>query len=114
MTRVKRGTSVKKRHKKLIQQVKGFRLRNKNVFSRAKNAWMKAGVNEYIGRKKKKRDFRRLWNIRINTAAKENGMSYSTFIHSLFLKRVTLNRKVLSNIAITHPTVFKKVVDFVK
>lgn len=75
---------------------------------------MKAGVNEYIGRKKKKRDFRRLWNIRINTAAKENGMSYSTFIHSLFLKRVTLNRKVLSNIAITHPTVFKKVVDFVK
>jgi large subunit ribosomal protein L20 len=84
------------------------------VFSRAKNAWMKAGSNAYIGRRRKKRDFRRLWNVRINIASRENGLSYSKLINALYKKNVSLNRKVLSNLAISNPQVFKNVVEFVK
>jgi large subunit ribosomal protein L20 len=87
---------------------------NSKVFSRAKNAWMKAGLNAYIGRKTKKRDFRKLWNIRINIAAKENGTNYSTLINALYKKKVNLNRKILSNLAISNPQVFKNIVKFVK
>jgi large subunit ribosomal protein L20 len=64
---------------------------------------MKAGTNSYIGRKRKKRDFRRLWNIRINNAVRPLGLSYSQFIHKLYVKRVILDRKALSNLSITHP-----------
>lgn len=114
MTRVKRGTMTHKRHKSILALAKGYRRMNGNVYSRAKNAIMKAGQNAYIGRKAKKRNFRRLWNVRINNAVRPLGMNYSTFIHSLYTKRVTLNRKVLSNIAISHPTVFAEIVKFVK
>lgn len=114
MVRVKRGLMTKKRHKKILKATKGFRMLNSRVFSRAKNAWMKAGTNAYIGRRKKKRDFRRLWNVRINIAARENGMSYSKLIGAMYTKRVSLNRKVLSNLAITNPKVFANVVEFVK
>jgi large subunit ribosomal protein L20 len=75
---------------------------------------MKAGSNSYIGRKAKKRNFRRLWNVRLNNAARKNGMTYSTFVHALYEKRVLLNRKVLSNLAITNPQIFAKIVEFVK
>ena len=114
MVRVKRGLMTKKRHKKLLKATKGYRLLNSRVFSRAKNAWMKAGLNSYIWRKRKKRDFRRLWTIRINIAARENGMSYSKLIWAMYTKKVTLNRKVLSNLAITNPKVFSNVISFVK
>ncbi|QFR38715.1 50S ribosomal protein L20 [Candidatus Gracilibacteria bacterium 28_42_T64] len=114
MVRVKRGLMTKKRHKKLLKATKGYRLLNSRVFSRAKNAWMKAGLNSYIGRKRKKRDFRRLWTVRINIAARENGLSYSKLIGAMYLKKVTLNRKVLSNLAITNPQVFSNIVTFVK
>ncbi len=114
MTRVKRGTMTHKRHKSILALAKGYRRMNGNVYSRAKNAIMKAGQNAYIGRKAKKRNFRRLWNVRINNAVRTLGLNYSTFIHSLYTKRVTLNRKVLSNIAISHPAVFAEVVKFVK
>jgi len=114
MVRVKRGLMTKKRHKELLKNTKGFRMLNSKVFSRAKNAWMKAGLNSYIGRKQKKREFRKLWTIRINTAARLNGTTYSKLINSLYLKRVSLNRKVLSNLAISNPNVFKNVVEFVK
>lgn len=114
MTRVKRGLMTKKRHKNLLAQVKGFRMMNKNVFSRAKNALMKAGTNAYIGRKQKKRNFRALWNVRINNAVRLHGMTYSKFIHALTTKRVELDRKVLSNLAVDYPTVFEKIVAFVK
>ena len=87
---------------------------NGNVYSRVRNAIMKAGQNSYIGRKAKKRNFRRLWNVRINNAVRPLGMNYSGFIHALYTKRVGLNRKVLSNMAISHPAVFEKVVAFVK
>lgn len=114
MVRVKRGLMTKKRHRNMLKATKGYRMLNSRVYKRAKNAWMKAGVNAYIGRKRKKRDFRRLWTVRINTAVKAMGMNYSTFINSLYKKRVSLNRKVLSNLAITHKEVFAKVVEFTK
>lgn len=114
MVRVKRGLMTKKRHNKVLKATKWFRMLNSKVFSRAKNAWMKAWLNAYIWRKNKKRDFRKLWNIRINNAARQHGMSYSRFINALYLKKVKLNRKVLSNLAITNPNTFAKVVEFVK
>ena len=114
MVRVKRGLMTKKRHKELLKNTKGFRMLNSRVFSRAKNAWMKAGLNSYIGRKQKKREFRKLWTVRINTAARLNGTTYSKLINALYLKRVSLNRKVLSNLAISNPKVFSNIVNFVK
>jgi large subunit ribosomal protein L20 len=114
MTRVKRGVMTHKRHKSILALAKGFRRMNGNVYSRAKTAIMKAGQNAYIGRKLKKRQFRRLWTVRMNNAARQSGMNYSTLVHSMYLKRVGLNRKVLSNLAITNPEVFAKVVEFVK
>lgn len=114
MTRVKRGVMTHKRHKNILALAKGYRRMNGNVYSRAKTAIMKAGSNAYIGRKLKKRQFRRLWTVRLNNAARLNGMNYSTLIHSMYTKRVSLNRKVLSNLAITNPQVFAKIVEFVK
>lgn len=114
MVRVKRGLMTKKRHKKILKATKWFRMLNSKVFKRAKNAWMKAGLNAYIGRKRKKRDFRKLWNTRINIAARENGLSYSKFINAMYLKRVKLNRKVLSNLAISNPKIFSNIIEFVK
>lgn len=114
MVRVKRGLMTKKRHRNMLKATKGYRLLNSRVFKKAKNAWMKAGVNAYVGRKRKKRDFRRLWNMRISAAVKELGLNYSTFINNLYKKRIKLNRKVLSNLAITHKEVFNKVVEFSK
>jgi len=114
MVRVKRGLMTRKRHKKVLKSTKGFRLLNSRVFSRAKNAWMKAWLNSYIGRKRKKRDFRRLWNARINIASRDNGTTYSKLIGSMYNKQVKLNRKVLSNLAISNPSVFSKITSFVK
>ena len=114
MVRVKRGLMTKKRHKKVLKATKWYRMLNSRVFSRAKNAWMKAGLNSYVWRKSKKRTFRRLWNSRINSAVRQYDMSYSKFINALYLKKVSLNRKVLSNLAIENPNVFKSVVNFVK
>ncbi len=114
MTRVKRGLMTKKRHKNLLAKTKWFKLMNKNVFSRAKNALAKSWMNAYKWRKLKKRDFRTLWNIRINNALKEYNVKYSRFINALSNKQVKLNRKVLSNLAISNPDIFKKIVEFVK
>ena len=114
MVRVKRGLMTKKRHKKMLLATKGFRMLNSRVFSRAKNAWMKAWLNAYKWRKLKKRDFRKLWTTRINIASRDNWMSYSTFINALYKKKVSVNRKVLSNLAITNKEVFSNIVNFVK
>ncbi len=114
MTRVKRGLASHKRHKKIIAKAKGYRLMNGNVFSRVKNAVAKAGMNAYIDRRNKKRTFRALWLVRINNAVRPLGVTYSAFINMLYKKHVKLDRKALSNIAISHPAVFAKVVEFVK
>ena len=105
---------TRKRHKKMLKATKWYRLLNSRVFSRAKNAWMKAGLNAFIGRKRKKREFRKLWTTRINIAARLNGTTYSKLINKLYLKKVKLDRKALSNLAISNPKVFSNVVTFVK
>jgi large subunit ribosomal protein L20 len=111
MSRVKAGTVTRKRHRKILGLAKGFRGGRSKVFKRAKEAVMKAGMNAYRDRRLKKRTFRQLWNIRINAAARANGTSYSRFISDLFGKKVVLNRKMLSEIAIHYPEVFTKVVE---
>lgn len=84
------------------------------AFKHAKIATMKAGLNAYKDRRRKKRDFRKLWTIRLNAAVRPLGMTYSKFIHSMYMKHVKLNRKVLSNLAITNPAILADVVNFVK
>ena len=112
--RVKGGVMTKKRHKKILKQAKGFRDKRHNVYSLAKRAVMMAGKNAYVGRKLKKREYRTLWIGRLNSALKLHGLSYNKFIYSLTRKRVELNRKMLSELAINDPAVFEKVVEFSK
>ena len=114
MPRVKRWTMTKKRHNNVIAKTKWFRMMNKNVFSRAKNALAKAWTNAYKSRRLKKRDFRSLWTVRIWNATKAMWISYSQFIWMLYKWRVKLNRKVLSNLAISNPKVFENIVNSVK
>lgn len=105
---------TKKRHKKILKQAKGYRDKRHNVYSLAKRAVMIAGKNAYIGRKLKKRDFRSLWIARLSAALLPFGISYSRFIYKLSRKRVLLNRKMLSELAIHRPEVFEEVVKMVK
>ena len=114
MPRVKRGTTTHRRHKKVIQQAKGFRGKRKNVFKLAKNAVMKAGTNAYRDRKLKKRTFHQLWVLRINAACREHDMKYSRFIYGLELAGVEINRKMLAELAVHEPDVFKEIVEKAK
>ena len=114
MTRVKRGLASHKRHKKLIARAKGYRMMNGNIFSRVKNALAKAGTNAYIHRRTKKRDFRALWIVRLNSALRPLGLTYSAFINLAYKAKMEIDRKNLSNLAISHPAIFAKVVDSVK
>lgn len=114
MVRVKRGLMTKKRHKKVLKLAKGYRGVRSTSFRHAKTAVMKAGLNAYKDRRRKKRDFRKLWTIRLNAAVRPLGLTYSKFINAMYMKHVKLNRKVLSNLAITNPEVFADVVKFVK
>lgn len=112
--RVKGGVVTKRKHKKVLSATKGMRDMRSRSVKRAKEAILKAGSNAYKDRKKKKGDFRSLWNIRIGAAAKENGLSYSKFMGLLKQKGILLDRKVLAEIAAEHPTVFEKIVEKVK
>src|SRR3989338_6107329 len=105
--RIKGGVMTKKRHKKILKQAKGYRDKRHNVYSLAKRAVMMAGKNAYVGRKMKKREFRRLWIARLNAALKLQGVSYNRFIFKLTRKRVGLNRKMLSELAIREPKAFE-------
>ncbi len=105
---------TKKRHKKILKQAKGYRDKRHNVWNLAKRAVMMAGKNAYIGRKLKKRDFRSLWISRLSAALTTQGISYSRFIYALTRKRVLLNRKMLSEMAIREPSVFEEVVKLTK
>lgn len=111
--RIKGGVTTKRRHKKILAMAKGFRDKRHNVWSLARRAVMMAGKNAYVGRKVKKRDFRRLWISRLNSALKLHGIPYSRFIYKLTRKQVGLNRKMLSELAINNPKVFDEVVKFV-
>ena len=100
MARVKRGVTARRRHKKILSQAKGYYNARRKVFRVAKQAVTKALQYAYIGRKQKKRNFRSLWITRINAAARINGMSYSRFMNGLLKSGITLDRKVLADIAV--------------
>lgn len=112
--RVKGGITTKQKHKKVLAATKGMRDMRSRSIRRAKEALLKSGDNAYIGRRRKKRDFRALWNIRISAAAVKNGLSYSKFIGALKKANVALDRKVLAEIAAEHPATFEKIVEKVK
>ena len=100
MARVKRGVQARRRHKKVLDLAKGYYNARRKVFRVAKQAVIKAQQYAYIGRKQKKRNFRSLWITRINAAARSNGMSYSRFMYGLLKAGITLDRKVLADIAV--------------
>jgi large subunit ribosomal protein L20 len=109
MPRVKRGVTARARHKKVLEQAKGFRGRRKNVFRVAKQAVMKAGQYAYRDRRVRKREFRALWIARINAAARECGMSYSAFMNGLKKSAIELDRKVLADLAVFDKPAFAKI-----
>ncbi|MCL6620145.1 50S ribosomal protein L20 [Thermomonas hydrothermalis] len=106
MARVKRGVIARRRHKKIIKAAKGYYNARRKVFRVAKQAVTKAQQYAYIGRKQKKRQFRTLWIARINAAARANGLSYSRFMNGLLKAGITLDRKVLADIAVHDPAGF--------
>ena len=114
MTRVKRGTIAHKKREKLLKHAKGFMWGRKSKERLAREALLHAWSNKFIGRKLKKRDMRSLWQIKINAATREHGLSYSRFIHALKQKNIQLDRKILADLAENHPKVFKKVVETAK
>ena len=114
MPRVKRGVTAHARHKKVIDQAKGYRGRRNNVFRIAKEAVMRAGQYAYRDRRNKKRTFRALWITRINAAVREHGLTYSVFINGLLKSEIELDRKVLAELAVNDKAAFGAIVDQVK
>jgi len=114
MPRVKRGKDHLKRRKNIMAQTKGYMWGRKSKLKLAKVAILKAGKNAYRDRRRKKREMRGLWQLRINAAAREHGMSYSKLMGSLKKANVTLDRKILSQLAATRPNAFKAVIDTAK
>lgn len=114
MVRIKPGVQTRKRHKKILKMAKGYWMTRHKQFKKAMEAVLHAGEYAFAGRKRKKRDFRRLWIVRLNAALRELGLKYSQFIKMLKDKKIELDRKILSNIAVEYPEVFKKIVEKVK
>ena len=111
MPRVKRGTTARARHKKILDAAKGYRGRRKNVFRVANEAVMKAGQYAYRDRRQRKRQFRNLWIARINAASRELGLSYSQFMNGLKKASVEIDRKVLADIAVFDKDGFARIVE---
>ncbi len=114
MTRVKRGVIAKRRHKKILDLAKGYRGRRGNVYRVAKEAVMKAGQYAYRDRRQRKRQFRNLWIVRINAACRELGLPYSKFINGLDIANVSVDRKVLADLAVHDKLAFAKFVEIAK
>lgn len=114
MARVKRAVNAKKRHKSILKQAKGYFGAKSKLFRPANQAVMKSLNYSYIGRKQRKRDFRKLWITRINAATRLYGLSYSKFIAGLKKAGIDINRKMLSEMAINDPKGFKELVNIVK
>ena len=114
MTRVKRGTVRAKKRKRLLVHAKGFKWRRKNVYKIAKEAVRHSMADMFKGRKRRKRDMRRLWITQINAAARINGLSYSELIYALKKEGVSINRKTLSELAKTDEKTFAKLTEKVK
>lgn len=111
MAKTPRSVAKRARHKKWIKRAKGFRGRRSTVFKVAKEAVLTAGQHAYNDRRKKKADFRSVWQIRINAAARLHGVSYSKLIKGLRDKQIGVDRKILSQLAIEQPEIFQKIVE---
>ena len=114
MARVKTARITRKKHKKILKQAKGYYGAKHYRFRMAKQAVMKSGMYAYIGRKDKKSNFRKLWITRINAAARQNGLTYSTLIAGLKKANVAINRKMLAEIAVTDPKAFTEIAEIAK
>lgn len=110
MTRVKKGKTTHKKRKKILRETKGFKWGRNSKKRSAKEALLKAYSYAFVGRKQKKRSFRRLWNVRINALLRQLGTKYSTFIHELKQKNVEIDRKIMSEMAEKYPDLFKSFV----
>nr|WDA99937.1 ribosomal protein L20 [Cyanidium sp. THAL103] len=109
MVRIKRGNVSRKRHKKILKLSKGFVGSHSKLFRVANQQVMKSLRYSYIGRKRKKRDFRKLWIIRLNAAVRGKGITYNSFMHKLKLSKISINRKMLSQISILDSINFAKI-----
>ena len=114
MARIKGGVGAKKRHNRVLKLAKGYRGARSKQYRVAKQSVMRALTTSYAGRKERKRQFRQLWIARINAAARMNGLSYSKFMYGLKLAEVDLNRKMLSEMAISDPEEFAKLAEVAK
>ena len=114
MPRVKRGVTARARHKKVLEQAKGYRGRRKNVFRVAKQAVIRAGQMAYRDRRQRKRQMRALWIVRINAAARESGLSYSRLMNGLSRAEIQLDRKVLADLAVFDKPAFSAVAERAK
>ncbi|MBP5164922.1 MAG: 50S ribosomal protein L20 [Lachnospiraceae bacterium] len=114
MARIQGGLNAKKKHNRVLKLAKGYRGARSKQYRIAKQTVMKALSNAYMGRRQKKRQFRALWIARINAAARMNGLSYSKFMYGLKLSEITLNRKVLSDMAVNDPEGFKSLCETAK
>ena len=114
MARIKGAMMTRKRRKKVLKLAKGYFGAKSKLFKTAKEAVMKSGQYAYIGRRQRKRDFRRLWIARINAAAKINGMNYSTFMNGLKKAGITMNRKMLAELAVSDAAAFTALVETAK
>ena len=114
MARVKGGMNAKKRHNRVLKLAKGYRGARSKQYRVAKQSVMRALTSSYAGRKQRKRQFRQLWIARINAAARMNGLSYSKLMHGLKLAGVDINRKMLSEVAISDPAAFTALTDLAK
>ena len=114
MARVKTARITKKKHKKILKLAKGYYGAKSIRFRMANQAVMKSLMYAYVGRKNRKRDFRKLWIARINAAARANGINYSTLIDGMKKANITVNRKMLAEMAVSDPNGFKAIVDAIK
>lgn len=112
--RVKRAVNAHKKRAKILKSAKGYYGAKSKLYRVAREAVMKSGNYAYVARRDKKRDFRRLWNVRINAEARVNGLSYSNLIHGLKLANIDLNRKVLADLAVSDKAAFAKVCEQAK
>lgn len=112
--RIKRGVTGHAKHKKILRANKGYRMTRRRLIRVATQAYLHAGEYAYAGRKKRKRDFRRLWINRISEAVKQNDLSYSLFIHKLKAANIEVDRKILANLILENPEAFAAIVDKVK
>ena len=112
--RIKTGPTRKKRHQKVLASTKGYRMTKNRLYKVAHEAMLHAGQYAYHGRKLRKRDFRKLWIIRINAAVRKEGLTYNRFIKQLKDAKIDLNRKTLAYLAVSEPKIFESIVEKIK